>query len=102
MSIKIDYSRSNLRDGLTTQAELRETPDTFATRNSVAEQSNDKQLDAKFRAQRWRDKNVPVELQDKAIDEDRLTWLTAFSDTTYGRDFNEQRINGINPYRAVS
>ena len=42
MAIRNNFNGRAIRDGLRIREELKETPDTFGTRNSVGTQSNDK------------------------------------------------------------
>ena len=98
MAIKQNYDGRALRDGLRIREELKETPDTFGTRNKVGTQSNDKNLS---RGSRMAFDRARAELLKNNPEEDQaaLDWMKAFSfSPRYGEDWNNAKLNGQNPY----
>ena len=99
MAIKQNYDGRALRDGLRIREELKETPDTFGTRNKVGTQSNDKNLS---RGSRMAFDRARAELLKNNPDEDQaaLDWMKAFSFSPppYGESWSIAKLNGQNPY----
>ena len=85
-------------DGLKTKEKLRETPDTFGTRNKVAQQSGNKYLDQN--SNRMAMDRARAELLKNDPDEDSKTieWMKAFSYSPEAEGWNEAKTNGMNPY----
>ena len=97
MAIKQNYDGRALRDGLRIREELKETPDTFATRDGVGVQSNDKNLS---RGSRMAFDRARAELLRNNPDEDQaaLDWMKAFSYSPEAEKWNSAKLNGQNPY----
>ena len=97
MAIKQNYDGRALRDGLRIREELKETPDTFGTRNKVGTQSNDKNLS---RGSRMAFDRARAELLKNNPDEDQaaLDWMKAFSYSPEAEQWNSAKLNGQNPY----
>ena len=97
MAIKQNYDGRALRDGLRIREELKETPDTFGTRNKVGTQSNDKNLS---RGSRMAFDRARAELLRNNPDEDQaaLDWMKAFSYSPEAEKWNNAKLNGQNPY----
>lgn len=97
MAIRQNYDGRALRDGLRIREELKETPDTFGTRNKVGTQSNDKNLS---RGSRMAFDRARAELLRNNPDEDQaaLDWMKAFSFSPEAEQWNNAKLNGQNPY----
>ena len=97
MAIKQNYDGRALRDGLRIREELKETPDTFGTRNKVGTQSNDKNLS---RGSRMAFDRARAELLKNNPDEDQaaLDWMKAFAFSPEAETWNNAKLNGQNPY----
>lgn len=97
MAIKQNYDGRALRDGLRIREELKETPDTFGTRNKVGTQSNDKNLS---RGSRMAFDRARAELLKNNPDEDQaaLDWMKAFAYSPEAETWNNAKLNGQNPY----
>lgn len=97
MAIKQNYDGRALRDGLRIREELKETPDTFGTRNKVGTQSNDKNLS---RGSRMAFDRARAELLKNNPEEDQaaLDWMKAFSFSPDSEKWNNAKLNGQNPY----
>ena len=97
MAIRQNYDGRALRDGLRIREELKETPDTFGTRNKVGTQSNDKNLS---RGSRMAFDRARAELLKNNPDEDQaaLDWMKAFSYSPEAEGWNNAKLNGQNPY----
>ena len=97
MAISNNFSGRAIRDGLRIREELKETPDTFGTRNSVGAQSNDKNLS---RGNRMAFDRARAELLRANPDEDAATidWMKAFSYSPEAESWNNAKLNGQNPY----
>ena len=97
MAIKQNYDGRALRDGLRIREELKETPDTFGTRNKVGTQSNDKNLS---RGSRMAFDGARAELLKNNPDEDQaaLDWMKAFAFSPEAETWNNAKLNGQNPY----
>ena len=85
-------------DGLKTKEKLRETPDTFGTRNKVGQQTNPKSLDRN--GNRMAMDRARAELLSNDPDEDAKTieWMKAFSYSPEAESWNNAKNNGMNPY----
>ena len=97
MAIKQNYDGRALRDGLRIREELKETPDTFGTRNKVGTQSNDKNLS---RGSRMAFDRARAELLKNNPEEDQaaLDWMKAFAFSPEAETWNNAKLNGQNPY----
>ena len=97
MAITNNYDGRALRDGLRVREELKETPDTFGTRNKVGTQSNDKNLS---RGSRMAFDRARAELLKQNPEEDQaaLEWMKAFSFSPESEKWNNAKLNGQNPY----
>lgn len=97
MAIKQNYDGRALRDGLRIREELKETPDTFGTRNKVGTQSNDKNLS---RGSRMAFDRARAELLKNNPEEDQaaLDWMKAFAYSPEAETWNNAKLNGQNPY----
>ena len=97
MAIKQNYDGRALRDGLRIREELKETPDTFGTRNKVGTQSSDKNLS---RGSRMAFDRARAELLKNNPEEDQaaLDWMKAFSFSPDSEKWNNAKLNGQNPY----
>lgn len=98
MAMKTNFDSRAIFDGLKTKERLRETPDTFGTRNKVGQQSNNKNLDAS--GNRMAMDRARNELLRNNPDEDAQTieWMKAFSFSPEAEMWNEAKNNGMNPY----
>ena len=85
-------------DGLKTKEKLRETPDTFGTRNKVGQQTNPKSLDRN--GNRMAMDRARAELLSNDPDEDAKTieWMKAFSFSPEAESWNTAKTSGMNPY----
>ena len=101
MALKQNFDKRAIFDGLKTKDRLSETPDTFGTRNSVAQQSNSKNLSQngnRMAVDRIRNetlKNNPEE------DQATIEWMKAYSFSPLANEpggWNESKNNGMNPY----
>ena len=97
MAIKQNYDGRALRDGLRIREELKETPDTFGTRNKVGTQSNDKNLS---RGSRMAFDRARAEILKNNPEEDQaaLDWMKAFAYSPEAEKWNNAKLNGQNPY----
>ena len=97
MAIRNNFNGRAIRDGLRIREELKETPDTFGTRNSVGTQSNDKNLS---RGSRMAMDRARDQLLKGNADEDAATieWMKAFSFSPESESWNNAKLNGQNPY----
>ena len=97
MAIRNNFNGRAIRDGLRIREELKETPDTFGTRNSVGTQSNDKNLS---RGSRMAMDRARDQLLKSNPDEDAATieWMKAFSFSPESEPWNISKLKGQNPY----
>ena len=97
MAIRNNFNGRAIRDGLRIKEELKETPDTFGTRNSVGAQSNKKNLS---KGTRMAFDRARSELLRENPEEDRATieWMKAFSYSPESESWNNAKLSGQNPY----
>lgn len=98
MALSNKFDSRAIFDGLKTKERLRETPDTFGTRNKVGQQSNPKSLDTG--SNRMAMDRARNELLRNNPDEDAQTieWMKAFSFSPEAEMWNEAKTSGMNPY----
>ena len=100
MALGNSFDPQAIFEGMRTRDKLRDTPDTFGTRNGVAQQSNTKNLSKGQRmATDWLRnetlRNNPEE------DQGTITWMKAFGYSPVANEpggWNESKTNGMNPY----
>ena len=97
MALSHKFDGRAIRDGLRIREELKETPDTFGTRNSVGAQSNDKNLS---KGNRMAFDRARSELLKANPEEDQATieWMKAFSFSPESETWNTAKLSGQNPY----
>jgi len=101
MALSNNFNSRAIFDGLQTKAKLEETPDTFGTRNKVAQQSNPKRLDRNSRMA-ITDMSRKNELEtNPEADAAMMSWMTAFGyspEANKPGSWNEAKLQGQNPY----
>ena len=97
MALGNNFDGRAIRDGMRIREELKETPDTFGTRNKVGAQSNDKNLS---RGNRMAFDRAREQLLRNNPEEDQATmeWMKAFSYSPESESWNNAKLNGQNPY----
>ena len=98
MALGNSFDPQAIFEGMKTREKLRETPDTFGTRNGVGQQSNTKNLsDGQRMAIDWtRNETLKSNPQE---DQAMMDWMRAFSlSPGYGQEWNDAKNNGMSPY----
>ena len=98
MALSNKFDSRAIFDGLKTKERLRETPDTFGTRNKVAQQSNNKRLDQSGNRMAMDRARNELLTNDPNEDAATIEWMKAFSFSPEAEMWNEAKLNGQNPY----
>ena len=98
MAIGNKFDTRAIFDGLKTKERLRETPDTFGTRNKVAQQSNNKKLDTSSNRMAMDRARNELLQQDPNEDAATIEWMKAFSFSPEAESWNTAKTSGMNPY----
>lgn len=97
MALGNSFDPQAIFEGMRTRDKLRDTPDTFGTRNGVAQQSNNKNLSTGSRMSIDRLRNETLRSNP---DEDQATikWMQAFGYSPQSGEWEDRKLNGMNPW----
>ena len=98
MALNSRFDSRAIFDGLKTKERLSETPDTFGTRNKVAQQSNNKNLDQNGNRMAMDRARAELLKNDPNEDAQTIEWMKAFSYSPESQAWSEAKMNGMNPY----
>lgn len=97
MALGNSFDPQAIFEGMRTRDKLRDTPDTFGTRNGVAQQSNNKNLSTGSRMSIDRIRNETLR-QNPDEDQATIQWMQAFGYSPQAAEWEDRKLNGMNPW----
>ena len=97
MALSNSFDPQAIFEGMRTRDKLRDTPDTFGTRNGVAQQSNNKNLSTGSRMAADRMRNETLR-QNPDEDQATIQWMQAFGYSPQAAEWEDRKLNGMNPW----
>ena len=97
MALGNSFDPQAIFEGMRTRDKLRDTPDTFGTRNGVAQQSNNKNLSTGSRMAADRMRNETLR-QNPDEDQATIQWMQAFGYSPQSGEWEDRKLNGMNPW----